>query len=186
MKYIFAGVYVLVLATQLPHVWHAYASLEASDVSFAAVTAWGAAIAFELATGIFTYRVVSGTRRAWTKRGLAFFIAGSAIANAHYYRVWPAGFAIIMPVFATLALPIALALFAEEFGVETKREQRARQKAERAERSVSETKSFSCDVPGCGFVAMWPTERYGDERSARNALAGHKRAHRNDNKEKVK
>ena len=60
MRYLFAGVYVLVLATQLPHVYTAYANLEQQGVPLAHWTAWGAAVAFELATGVFTFRIVKG------------------------------------------------------------------------------------------------------------------------------
>ena len=124
VKYLFAAVYVLVLATQLPHVWSAYASIEAPGLELAQWTALGAAVAFELSTGVFTYRIVKGSRRRWTKRGLWFFIAASICANGQYYNLLPVAFAVIWPLFATVALPLALALFAEEFGAEVKKEAR--------------------------------------------------------------
>ena len=182
MKYIFGLVYVLVLATQLPHVWSAYASLETGDIPLAHITALGAAIAFELATGIFTFRIVNGSRRAWTKRGLAFFIVASVVANGYYYNVWPFLFDFLMPVFAMLALPAALALFAEEFGTEVKREERAAKRAERkaettrAARATEATAAlpFRCEHPGCERAF-----------ASQQALAGHVKAHRNGH-EKVK
>ena len=135
---VFGLVYVLVLATQLPHVWAAYASLEDSSIPLAQYTAFGAALAFELSIGVFTYRIVKGSRRKWTRRGLLFFIVASIVANAYYYRVWPFAFDWLMPVFATLALPLALALFAEEFGA---LEKITEQRRKRAEKTMQQTEA---------------------------------------------
>ena len=173
MKFIFAAVYALVLVTQLPHIWYAYANLERPDVALAHITAIGAAVAFELSTGVFTYRIVQGSRRKWTRPGLAFFIGASIVANGYYYGWLPFLFDWLMPVFATLALPVALALFAEEFGAEVKREKRAAKRAERrAEREAepvqAELSGFVCDHPGCGRSF-----------TSQNALNAHSRAHRN-------
>ena len=173
MKYIFGLVYVLVLATQLPHIWYAYASLEAADIPLAHITAIGAAVAFELATGIFTFRIVCGSRRAWTKRGLAFFIAASVVANGYYYGVWPFLFDFLMPVFAMLALPGALALFAEEFGTEVKREERDAKRAERqAERTIAPAVSVE-------VVDDWECAVCHRSFASQQALAGHMKAHNN-------
>lgn len=167
-------IYVLVLGTQLPHVWHAYAALEQEGWALARATAIGAAVAFELATGIFTWRIVRGSRRRWTRRGLAFFIVASIVANGFYYELWPTVFDRLMPAFATLALPIALALFAEEFGaeqrLEERREKRRGQRVEReAEREATEAPAlYRCPHPGCN--AVFPSQQ---------ALAGHANAHRN-------
>jgi len=169
MKYLFGVVYILVLATQLPHVWYAYASLEAVDMPLAHVTAIGAAIAFELSTGVFTFRVVSGSKRRWPRIGLAFFIAGSAVANAYYYRWLPLVFDTVMPIFATLALPAALALFAEEFGAEVKREQSA---AKRAERQTVKTATAPMALP-------WACPDCDRSFASQQALAGHIKFHRN-------
>jgi len=179
VKYLFGLVYVLVLATQLPHVWYSYASLESGDVPLAHVTALGAAIAFELATGIFTFRIVNGSRRTWTKRGLAFFIVASIVANGYYYGVWPFLFDFLMPVFAMLALPAALALFAEEFGTEVKREERAAKRAER-EAETPKTAKPTDAAPALPFACGYP----GCDRSfaSQQALAGHAKAHTNGHK----
>ena len=131
MRFIFVAVYLLVLATQLPHVWYAYSAIEIADFQLAHVTAIGAALAFEAATGIFTYRIVKGSRRRWTKWGLMFFIGASIVANGYYYAWAPVVFATIWPAFATIALPFALALFAEEFGAEQKKTERQQRQAER-------------------------------------------------------
>lgn len=175
MKYIFVLVYVLVLATQLPHVWSAYASLEQPGVPFAAWTSVGAALAFELSTGVFTYRIVSGSRRKWTRRGLWFFIVASIVANGFYYGWLRSAFDRIWPVFATVALPLSLALFAEEFGAEVKREERAAKRDERKQNEPDTAdKWLGCET--CGRVFAWPSQ-YANERSARNAMNAHKRAH---------
>ena len=195
MKWVFGGIYVLVLATQLPHVWAAYADLEQPDLPWAHVTAIGAAFAFELATGVFTLRVVQGSRRRWTRVGLTFFIVASAVANAYYYRVWPFVFDWLMPVFATIALPLALALFAEEFGTELNAEEREAELAERREKREERRKEreaerlrlemeraeqeaeqaeqeavtwYRCQHPGCNARYTSP-----------QALAGHMNAHSN-------
>jgi len=166
MKYIFAAVYVLVLATQLPHVWAAYASIESPDLPVAHWTALGAALAFELSTGVFTFRIVKGSRRRWTRRGLAFFIIASIAANGYYYRWLPLLFDNIWPVFATIALPLALALFAEEFGAEVKREERKAQRAQQqAEPAQSEVKVFTCPLCDAQFRSQ-------------AALNGHMNKHR--------
>ena len=163
---IFGAVYVLVLATQLPHVWSAYANLEDLALPFAQYTALGAAIAFELSIGVFTFPIIKGSRRRWTRRGLWFFIAASVVANGYYYRWLPIAFDSIMPVFATLALPLSLALFAEEFGAEVKLAER---RAKRAEPLADSPKpagdSFHCSVCGRSFRSQ-------------NALNGHMNGHR--------
>ena len=162
MKYLFVFVYVLVLATQLPHVWAAYASLEAPNLALAQYTAFGAALSFELSIGIFTYRLIKGSRRKWTKRGLMFFIVASVVANAYYYRVWPFAFDWLMPFFATLALPVALALFAEEFGAEVKRDERIAKQQDREEKQEG---PFQCSI--CGAI-------YQNQKQ----LSGHMNKHR--------
>ena len=170
---VFGFVYVLVLATQLPHIWAAYANLEDPSIPLAQYTAFAAALAFELSIGVFTYRLIKGSRRRWTKRGLMFFIVASMVANAYYYRWLPFLFDRLMPVFATIALPLALALFAEEFGaLERLIERRAKRAESLAEplTTVSESEqAFVCDVCGRSFPL-------------RNALAGHMNAHRTEEK----
>ena len=166
MKYLFGGVYVLVLVTQLPHIWAAYANLESPDIPLAQWTALGAAIAFELSIGVFTYRLIKGSRRRWTKRGLWFFIVASVVANGYYYRWFPFVFDAIMPAFATLALPLALALFAEEFGAEVKREERQAKRLERDTEPIAEPpEPFTCSVCGRSFRSQ-------------AALSGHMNKHR--------
>ena len=163
---VFGLVYVLVLVTQLPHVWSAYANLEQPDLALAQYTAAGAAIAFELSIGVFTYRIIKGSRRRWTRRGLAFFIVASVVANAYYYQVWPFVFDFLMPVFATLALPVALALFSEEFGAEVKLAERREKRAEaKAEPIVEQPKPFTCLVCARSF-------------GSQAALNGHMNKHR--------
>jgi hypothetical protein len=181
---VFAAVYVLVLATQLPHIWSAYASLEDASIPFAQVTAWGAAVAFELSIGVFTYRIVKGSRRRWTRRGLLFFIVASIVANAYYYQVWPFVFDFVMRVFATVALPLALALFAEEFGA---LERLVEQRAKRAERKVEQpeqrseqpTYHWECPEPRCDFVATSRHQRAGHGNAHRTKGEGHEHPARN-------
>ena len=172
MKYLFAAVYVLVLVTQLPHVWAAYANIEAPGLALAQWTALGAAVAFELSTGVFTYRIVKGSRRRWTRRGLWFFIAASIVANGFYYELLPFAFDVIWPLFATVALPLALALFAEEFGAEVKREER---RANRLETTIKPTTasgdSLKCET--CNRVFAWPGD-YANRRAAQNAMNAHR------------
>jgi len=144
---LFGAVYVLVLITQLPHVWSAYASLEDSSLPLAQYTALGAAVAFELSIGVFTYRIIKGSRRRWTRRGLWFFIVASVVANATYYDLWPQGFDFIMKAFATLALPLALALFAEEFGAEVKLAERRAKRAESTANSITDASELKQDAP---------------------------------------
>ena len=165
---VFGLVYVLVLATQLPHVWAAYASLEDPTIPLARYTAAGAAIAFELSIGVFTYRIIKGSRRRWTKRGLAFFIVASGVANAYYYELWPLVFDFVFRLFATLALPFALALFAEEFGALERNIERRERRAERTKaKPKREPARYACKVAGCEFVAR-----------SQNGLNAHMRSHR--------
>lgn len=183
MKALFVFVYILVLATQLPHVWYAYNALE-QEIPLVAYTSIGAALAFELSTGVFTYRLVQGSRRAWTKRGLGFFIVASMVANAYYYQWLPVVFGYIWPIFATVALPVSLALFAEEFGAQVKTEERAAKKAKKQqglaiapiENGIDEG-WLGCEV--CGRVFAYPSQ-YETKRKAINALNGHKKAHKNE------
>jgi cation transport ATPase len=187
MKRIFGAVYVLVLLTQLPHVGAVYAGLERAG--WYQWTAWGAAVAFELSIGLFTYQVIRGARSRWTRAGLGFFLVASAVANATYYSLAPLVFRWVMPLFATLALPLSLALFAEEFGTATKREERRAQRAERqaepaparVEPEPSPVYSHQCQQ--CEQVFVWPGE-YANSRAAQNALNAHQRRH-NGHGEKV-
>ena len=166
MKYLFGAVYVLVLITQLPHIWAAYANLESPDIALAQWTALGAAIAFELSIGVFTYRIINGSRRRWTRRGLWFFIVASVVANAYYYGWLPFVFDRLMPVFATIALPLALALVAEEFGAEIKRDERRAKRLEQPTEPIAkQPEPFTCSVCGRSFRSQ-------------AALSGHGNAHR--------
>lgn len=131
MKYLFALAYLLALITQAPHVWAVYASLETGSTGLEQWTAAGVTIAFEASIGIFTYRKIQGRARKWTMRGIYFFLAASVLANAVYYQVAPGIFNAIMPWFAMLAIPFALALFAEEFGAEHKSEESKRKREEK-------------------------------------------------------
>ena len=144
MKYLYALAYLLALITQAPHVWAVYASLETGTTGLEQWTAIGVTIAFEASIGIFTYRRVKKGSRKWTRWGLYFFLAASVLANATYYRVMPSITAVIMPVFAMLAIPLALALFAEEFGAEHKSEESKRKKAE-SDRKKAERQSIMAD-----------------------------------------
>jgi hypothetical protein len=164
MKRIFVAVYLLVLVTQLPHVAAAYASLERAG--WYQLTAWAAAVAFEASIAAFTYRiVVERSRRRTTRWGLAFFLIASAVANASYYSLAPALFRWIMPGFATVALPLSLALFASEFGAETLRDERRTQRQERqAEPLPIAVQPFTCETCGRGFAVH-------------NALNAHMRSH---------
>jgi len=92
---------------------------------------------------------------------LLFFIVASVVANAYYYQAWPFVFDRLMPWFATLALPLALALFAEEFGAEMKLDDRARK---RAEKVTQETEADATPVQGAeattkAWQAMTKMER---------------------------
>lgn len=180
MKYIFSLVYVLVLATQLPHIWLAYARLESPTLPLAHWTALGAAVAFELSIGVFTYRIIQGSRRRWTRLGLAFFIVASVVANGYYYAWLPFVFDLIMPAFATLALPLSLALFAEEFGAEVKQEERIakreERKAKRLER-IAEQKPNESE-PLAEQAGPFACSRCPRSFHSQAALSGHGNAHR--------
>ncbi|HKZ83122.1 MAG TPA: hypothetical protein VJ793_05645 [Anaerolineae bacterium] len=121
LKLTFGFVYVLILITQFPHVWQAYADIERDGFY---LTAAGAALGFELSTAVFTYRLVTGSTRKWTRRGVRFFIASSVMANLAYYNVLGGIMREVTPFLFAVALPVALALYAEEFGAEVKREER--------------------------------------------------------------
>ena len=144
MKYLYALAYLLALITQAPHVWSVYANLETGTTGLEQWTAAGVTVAFEASIGIFTYRRIKGSKRKWTARGIYFFLAASVLANATYYRVMPSITSIVMPVFAMLAIPLALALFAEEFGAEHKSEESKRKKAE-SDRKKAEKQSITAD-----------------------------------------
>jgi len=165
VRVLFVAVYVLVLATQLPHVYSAYAALESPEMRVAQLTALGAAMAFELSIGVFTFRVVTGSKSRWTRRGLFFFLLASAVANATYYGLIPHNARWVMAAFATVALPLALALFAEEFGAETRRvEAKAQREQRRIERGPAEPEpslSFRCDVCGREFASQQGLNAHG-------------------------
>jgi len=121
MKWIFAAIYILILITQFPHVWAAYADIDRDGFQLFSM---GAALAFELSIAIFTYRIVRGSRRKVTRWGVGFFIVLSAVANFAYYRAFGGLVSNVTPYLFSLALPASLALYAEEFGAEVRREER--------------------------------------------------------------
>jgi len=121
MKWIFAAIYALILITQFPHVWSAYADIDRDGFQLFSM---GAALAFELSIAIFTYRIVRGSRRKVTWRGVYFFIILSVVANLAYYKAFGGAVSSVTPYLFSLALPVSLVLYAEEFGVETRREER--------------------------------------------------------------
>jgi hypothetical protein len=153
VKYLYGFAYLLVLVTQLPHVWTIYAGLERPGVPFTQWTALAAAVAFEASTGIFTFRWIQGSKRRWTKGGVLFFAGTSAVVNLAYYNVWPWALDALAPWFVGVALPFALFLFAEEFGAEVREDERQaereRRKAER-EAKKAEREQSGVAVPQFG------------------------------------
>lgn len=110
--------YLLVLVTNIPHLYYVYADYEQGARGWAI----GMALAFDLSLGIFTYRRIKIGRAQWRDRGIKFFIVSSILANMTYYY---GGFwNYITPAFLAVAIPVSLALFAEEFGLDVKREER--------------------------------------------------------------
>lgn len=190
------GAYMLTLLTQIPHIQDVYQSLERQEhtvlaFGLALSTAWGAAVAFEISVAIFTWRLIvntSSARSKWTKRGVVGFLVLSFIANLAYYFDWQVGpvslDAHVMPFLLAAALPLALWLYAEEFGSEAgaavKRSERTRRKEER-ERQVKEEEVFDYEVGTylcwCGEFAPDP-DRHKLEVQARGALGAHTRVHR--------
>ena len=163
MKQLFAIVYVLILITQFPHVWAAYAAHEQEGIGH--LTAAGAALGFELSTALFTYRIVTGSTRKWTRWGVRFFIAMSVVANLQYYGAFGGMVIAITPYVFAVALPVALVLYAEEFGVEIRKEERKAAQATqaapqttqaapqpaRSEPQPVEVKLHDCAICGAGF-----------------------------------
>lgn len=152
VKAFFALVYLLVLVTQFPHVWQAYRDVERAGEIFQ-YTSMGAALGFELSLAVFTFRLVTGSTRQWTRRGVAFFIVLSVAANLAYYNVLGGFMHNITPYLFALALPAALALYAEEFGAEVRRDERNAKRGaiinEQPQPEVKPVKLYSCSVPGC-------------------------------------
>jgi len=170
-----AAAYLLTLITQLPHVYDVYSALERQRHAIAGVdTALGASIAFELSVAIFTLRLIvnrKAERSAWTARGVALFLALSALANASYYFDVALLDAAVMPLALTLALPFALWLYAEEFSASAKAQVRAGwRRVERESEPEAPMVRSSNGKPSvyrvceCGFVA-----------ETQQAYAGHRR-----------
>lgn len=183
-----ATTYLFTLITQLPHVYDVYSALERNRHAIAGVdTALGASIAFELSVAIFTLRLIvnrQSERSAWTARGVALFLALSALANASYYFDVVVLDAVVMPLALTLALPFALWLYAEEFSASARAQVRAAQRratkepvreaqTERTERAPTNGKADIYKICGCGFVA-----------ETQQAWAGHRRTCRVKEREK--
>ena len=159
--------YLLALATQLPHIYDVYASLERGHYAlFGVSTALGAALAFEASVAIFTLRVIVNTkteRSRWTRIGIVAFLCVSAIANVSYYFDVAALDDVAMPLILAVALPFALWIYAEEFG----RGARAQ-----AKRTVTEQptqpepdKPHKCAICGAAFAKQ-------------QGLAAHMRRHK--------
>lgn len=175
MKRAFAAVYVLVLAVQVPHVANVYAALEHGG--WYRWLGWFCAVAFDASIFVFTYRIVveRSTRRT-TRAGLAFFLVASCVANATYYDLAPSLFAVAMPVFATVALPLSLALFASEFGEEVRREERRQRRTETAALAQNDRDIVTLERGDATEVHVCPS--CGRSFDNRYALSAHMRVHR--------
>jgi hypothetical protein len=140
-----AAVYLLTLATQLPHIYDVYSALERSEHFVAGLdTALGASIAFEASVAIFTLRTIvnyKSERSRWTRPGIAFFLALSMLANTSYYFDVAIVDNVLMPLALTVAIPVALWLYADEFGAEAKAAIRKQR------RSTQEQAPVVADVP---------------------------------------
>ena len=176
------AIYLLTLATQLPHIIHVYAGAErTNDALLGISTAVGAAVAFELSVAIFTLRMIVATtaeRSRWTRAGVVAFLAISAIANVSYYFDFAILDRWIMPAILAVALPAALWLYAEEFGRGAKAESAKRAKQTQpsepernAEPQPAPTYTASCDV------CDWSKNGYKTERGRDNALIAHRKIH---------
>jgi hypothetical protein len=167
---------MLTLATQLPHIYSVYSSLESDEYTlFGASTALGAALAFEASVAIFTLRIIINTkteRSRWTRVGIVAFLAVSAVANVSYYFDIAALDNAIMPMILALALPAALWLYAEEFGRGARAAAKRKVAAQTAQSNDApvyvERFQAVCTVPGCG----WRKE-YATPLGAQNALNAH-------------
>jgi hypothetical protein len=185
------GAYILTLVTQIPHIYDVYSSLEVTEHSVNVLgltlnTAWGAAIAFELSVAIFTWRLIvnkSNARSKWTKRGVVGFLALSFMANLAYYFNWTVGpvslDADVMPFLLAAALPLALWLYAEEFGHQAavavkKSEREERAKSKEVVSAPYDMKEFAC---WCGEWGPDP-KRHKTVGQARGALGAHTKVHR--------
>jgi hypothetical protein len=181
MKRIFAVIYGLVLIVQVPHVASVYAALEHGG--WYQWLGWFCAMAFDASIFVFTYRIVveRSTRRT-TRAGLAFFLVASCVANATYYELAPALFAVAMPVFATVALPLSLALFASEFGAEVRREERRQRRIETST-LADNYRPIATDADSVNLDELPATEVHvcpvcGRSFDNRYALSAHMRVHR--------
>lgn len=184
--------YALTLLTQIPHVYDVYAGLEKEghSITFGSVvlsTALGAAVAFEISVAIFTWRTIVNTstyRSPWTKRGIIGFLFLSALANlSYYFDIAVGSYTLdehVMPFFMALALPIALWLYAEEFGAETGK---AARKVIREDKRAHTKPGLPYDPTDyrcfCGRWAPDP-ERHKTAAQAEAGLNGHLNTHRRE------
>jgi hypothetical protein len=197
--------YFLTLITQLPHVFDIYNSLEKTEHEiFGLSTAWGAAIAFEATVAIFTWRIIANNseyRSRWTKPGIVGFLIMSAMTNFAYYFDIKELDETLMPGTLAVAIPLALWLYAEEFGSEAghrakvareerekalAREQRHQRKLERIKQQ-EEIEKIRPSVPGyitgnrCWCGEWEPrVEKHKTSRQASNALNAHKKFHKRE------
>lgn len=171
-------VYLLTLATQLPHIYDVYSALERSEHNIAGLdTALGASIAFEASVAIFTLRTIvnrKAERSRWTRPGIVFFLLLSVLANTSYYFDVALVDSVLMPGALTIAIPLALWLYAEEFGAEAKaaiKEQRkvAKVGASAARIAAQESARVAQHICWCG-----------EARDTQQGLAAHTKKHANE------
>jgi Ca2+/Na+ antiporter len=168
------AVYVLTLATQLPHIFSVYSALERTEHRILGIdTAWGAAIAFEATVALFTIRAIvnrKSERSRWTRWAIVGFLTLSALANLSYYFDWRWLDVSAIPALLAFALPVALWLYAEEFGAEAKAEARKRHRTEAQAATdtppeSSETQDSADDAPYhcdyCGRACWSPQSKAG-------------------------
>lgn len=192
---VIVAAYLLTLLTQLPHVQSVYQAMEKENhtiFGLALSTAWGAAIAFEISVAIFTWRLIvnrSSTRSKWTKRGVVGFLLLSFVANLSYYFDFVVGpvslDAHIMPFLLAAALPLALWLYAEEFGASAGAAVKKSERAHRKEVKAKEAEILDYDVkPFLCWCGGWePAERHQTQAQARGGLGAHTRKHRQEARE---
>jgi hypothetical protein len=171
-------VYLLTLATQLPHIYDVYSALERSEHDIAGLdTALGASIAFEASVAIFTLRTIINRKKErskWTRPGIVFFLLLSVLANTSYYFDVALVDSTLMPGALTVAIPLALWLYAEEFGAEAK-------VAIREQRKAAQAPATATRIAAQADATVAQHECWcGEKRDTQQGLAAHTKRHKNE------
>lgn len=184
----------LVLLIEVPRFFGAYAGLDTSSL-----TALGTGIVLPAGAGymLHTWWKTTRTGKNWLALPFVLLLTLEPVILVPWgmSRLWGEPLASVLgrglpawgwvtvimvsPFIMTAGIVMALALQKEHRPTNTATNNKSERKSETANASPVGG-IVKCDSPGCSWQRAWPSD-YPSEKSAKAALSGHQKAHRNGN-----